>query len=206
MSPGEKCLRAQEDELFVFVAAFKQVPPNVDSWNQLFVQLCSDLFPNIKTHHNLLTRTLRFRLSYSLFVAELVKALSKFREEHNVAFALENVSSSEIIHAPCAKLPAIFERVSSECIDAYFANYVVVAGEGFLRRRFSALRGAWLRETFFRFLPILALVVTAVISALAISAMRRSSVDTNSGPGSTGVFGGINVTTGNTQSRTLWIA
>jgi hypothetical protein len=216
VSSAQQSSRAKEDELFVFVAAFKRVPASVDDWGQLFRQVFADILSAHKRDNRAFIHNWRVRLSYSAFVAEFVASLSKFREEHQVAFALKNVSELEIIHTPTAKLPAAFERATSECIDAYFSNYIIVAGAGFLRRRFRAVRGMWLREMFFKFLPFAALIITVAISLLAMNAMRKSSVgtstststssSTSSGTGATGVLGGVDVATFSAQAWAFSIA
>ncbi len=207
MSSVEPFSRSEEDTLFVFLAAFYRVPPHTDQWNLLFSETFTKTLLESEKQKNGLMKALSLRMSYSIFVSELVRVLSAVRSENQVIFSLRNLSEAEVQDAPPERLPALLERASSESIDAYYSNYLVVSGEGFLRRRFRTHRMQWLREVFVKSLPFLALAITLAISVLALHAMRKPVDGEGLGAGAfTDVLWGVDVATLSTEPRASFTA
>ncbi len=169
---GQK--RNQEDFLFVFLAAFYRLSSRPGDWNLLFKRTYDFIFRNSQELSKSSFLKLSTRIQYSLFLREFRKFLVAERERCWVEFALRHVSVEKMQRLAPEGIPAELLHSEEEIVDRYFTEFLEVGGDSFLRRSFLKQRSLWIRETVAKGLPMVAFFVTAVISVLALLAMRRS--------------------------------
>lgn len=160
----------------MFWAAYHRVPFQASEWDAFFLRTYSALFANSGGGEPGFWTNWRLRIRYTIFRKVLFEGLERGHIAHRAEFAMRHSSFEKLRHLEPGFFPYELARVEQEVVDRYYAEYMLLGGEVYLRRMFDVQRNHWLREAAAKGLPFLALVATALISVFAIFAMRRTSV------------------------------